>query len=77
MKKKLICILAVSVAIFCVLAFLATCAALVLMDAPLPLPFLDKLVGVEALLACGTAFLMVCMIAFSFYVSYRRSAKKQ
>ena len=74
MRKKLVHILAVSVASLCVLAFLATCAALILMDANLALPFLVKLDGVGLLLACGTAFLLLCMVAFSLYVTYRRRA---
>ena len=73
MKKRILGILAAAVALLCVLAFLATCAAWLLMDAHLSLPFLDKVVGVEALLACGSAFLLLCMVAFAIYVSFRRA----
>ena len=74
MKKRLVCLLAAVVACLCILAFFATCAALFLMDGAPSLPFLDKVVGVEALLTCGSGFLVLGMIAFSLYVSFRRTA---
>ena len=66
-------VLAAFVALFCVLAFFATCAAWFLLDAQIALPFLEKAVGVEALLVCGSALLVLCMICFSVYVMHRRA----
>ena len=63
------------VAFLCILAFRATCAAWILMDAQIALPFLEKVDGATLLLTCGSAFLVLCMIAFSFYVSYRHAAQ--
>ena len=73
MRKNFVRALAAPVAFLCVLAFLATCAAWFLIDADLALPFPERVVGVELLLACGTVFLVLCMIAFLLYVSYRRA----
>jgi hypothetical protein len=75
MQRKLVSVLGAAVALLCVLAFLATCAAWILLDAHLTLPFLDKAVGVELLLTCGSAFLVLCIIAFLLYISCRRTQR--
>ena len=73
MHSRLACVLTAFVALFCVLALCATCAAWFLLDAPLTLSFLDKVFGAELLLVCGSVFLVLGMVTFSVYV-LRRSA---
>ena len=75
MRSRIIRLLAVTVAVLCVLAACATAAGWILLDASAEISFLDRAVSVELLLTCGAILLALCIGVFVIYVARRRAAR--